>query len=247
MVLILAHHYDAEAEWLADRLVSAYGVATTLLAPEALGLDYSLTLQLRNSGHHQATIVLFETGQRLDGGKLTYLVNRLSYIDPLLWKQSAEKERQYATNEVNAFFPAFIESLACPVSNPIHHGSLYGDVQFALRWAKYARVHGIEVNALALDKTGKLVERLNDMPPDSLFRFLYMDRQIFQPVSQKKTASHAFLQKWLRQSGETETIELIFLRQQETFELLHVTKTPALSLYGEPFLQAFSRQLNQPV
>src|SRR3982750_4874085 len=172
MVLILAHHYDAEASWLFNKLLSECGVAATLVLPEALGIDYNVSLRLRNDGKHNASIFLYDKGSWIDGSTVNYVVNRLNYIEPLLWKQATESERTYATNELNAFFPALIHALCCPVSNRVHYGSLYGDVHFAWRWAYRVKENGIRVNTLVLDRTGKVFEKISDAPRNHLVRLL---------------------------------------------------------------------------
>src|SRR5437879_4593169 len=120
MLLVIAHHYDAEARWLCETLKRDYNIAATLLIPEAMGIDYSISLHLKNNGQHHSTIFFYEPETRLKSSEVWYAINRLSYINPLIWQHVDQVEKAYATNEINAFFSAFIQSLRCPVSNSIH-------------------------------------------------------------------------------------------------------------------------------
>src|SRR5881227_3930810 len=103
MILVLAHHYDAEAEWLRKTLREGYAQAALLLWPEALGVDYDISLRLRANGNHDATVSMFEPPSRTSCERSArYVVNRLGYIEPLIWKNAAPSEKAYATAEINS-------------------------------------------------------------------------------------------------------------------------------------------------
>lgn len=245
MLLIIAHHHDAEAQWLCKNLSENYSGPFCLLMPEALGVDYSITLQLRNDGSHHASIYFYGSETYLDGDDVSFAINRLSYINPVVWKQAEESEKAYATNEFNAFFPAFIHSLKCPLSNYIYNGALYGDNSFAAKWALYIHRYGISVNPLLADTTGKLYKMLDSIPAEQIYRFMYFHKQIILPLDQVAIINFGHLKEYILQQQESETLEFIFIKKQNgDTELIQVTKTPSLSCYGNLFVQALYQQIN---
>jgi hypothetical protein len=245
MLLIIAHHHDAEAQWLCNILKKDYNQPFHLLMPEALGIDYSISLQLKNDGKHHASVFFHESRVRIDGSQVTYAVNRLSYIDPIIWKNADAGERAYATNELNAFFPAFIQSLNCPLSNGIYNGALYGDGSFAAKWGLHLHKHGIPVDALLTDNTGKLYEKLRTIPAEKICRLMYLNNQIIVPPGQQAMINFEVIAECILKKDEPETLEFIFVKKPNgSPALLQVSKTPSLSCYGNLFTQALYQQLN---
>jgi hypothetical protein len=245
MLLIIAHHHDAEAQWLCKVLKEEGRIPVYLLMPEALGVDYSISLHLKNEGKHRSTVFFHTPKIRLELSQAHYAINRLSYIEPLMWARAAAAEKTYATTEINAFFPALIHSLTCPVSNPIHHGALYGEVSFTAKWAAQLRQHGIAVHPLATDTTGKLSAHFNATPAKDLCRLMYFDQALILPPTQRPIRNFSKLRDALLEKGGAETLEFIFLKKGKTeLELLHVSKTPALSCYGERFTTPLIQRLN---
>ncbi|WP_183560423.1 hypothetical protein [Mucilaginibacter sp. SP1R1] len=246
MILIIAHHHDAEAQWLCQILKEDYDMPVYLLMPEALGVDYSISLQLQNNGLHHATIFFNEPQLRLECNEVWYAINRLSYINPIVWQHANADEKAYATNEINSFFPAFIHSLKCPVSNKIYHGALYGDSSFAAQWAAHLYQHGLSVNPLATERTGKQFEKLNAIPVEQTWRFIYANNEIILPLIQDPIKNYAGLRESILSKGGDEMLEFIFLKGEDNRpELLQVSKTPSLSYYGKTFAEALLQQLKQ--
>ncbi|WP_184547496.1 hypothetical protein [Mucilaginibacter sp. FT3.2] len=245
MLLIIAHHHDAEAQWLYKTLKENYNQPLYLLMPEALGVDYSISLQLKNDGSHHASIFFYNCKVHLDCAEVSYAINRLSYIDPIIWKHADAVEKAYATNEFNAFFPAFIHSLKCPLSNRIYNGALYGDNGFVAQWALHLHQYGFAVNSLLTDTTGKLYERLRTIPAAQICRFMYLNNEIILPPDQQPITNFAHLKACVLKRDEPEMLEFIFIKKENAGpELLQVTKTPSLSCYRNVFTQIIYTQIN---
>ncbi|WP_344757853.1 hypothetical protein [Mucilaginibacter dorajii] len=245
MLLIIAHHHDAEARWLCKILKESYNQPLHLLMPEALGIDYSISLQLKNDGLHHASVFFHEGKVLLDCNDVTYAINRLSYIDPIVWKHTNADERAYATNELNAFFPALIHSLKCPVSNRIYNGALYGDNSFAAKWGMHLYAHGIPVDALLTDATGKLYEKLRTIPAEKINRLMYTNNQVILPPGQEPIINFEAIKQCILKKDEPETLEFIFIKKQNNSpQLVQITKTPSLSCYGNMFAQTIYNHIN---
>ncbi len=233
MLLIIAHHHDAEARYFHDLLQSENRVNTRLLIPEALGVDYSISLHLKNDGRHHASIFFYETGFTLNCDNLCYAINRLSYINPLTWQHTYPVEKNYATDEINAFFPAFIHSLKCPVSNPIYNGSLYGEATLAEKWAGYFKRCYLPVHPLLFDTTGKIYTLLQNTPAENICRHMQIGNQLITPLQQLPAPVFSDLKKILLENGDNDMREFIFFREGSNLQLIQVSKVPSLSLYAK--------------
>ncbi len=247
MLLILAHHNDLEAQWLYTDLLAAGRVPARLLMPEALGIDYDITLQLHNRGNHGVHVQFYQPAETIDGSDVSYLLNRLTYIEPLVWNNAEPAEKTYNTNELNAFFPALIEAIPCPVSNPIHHGALYGDSAFSRKWTRLLTRQGCTIHPDAPGNPERVYRLLNDHAATGLARIMLCDKEIILPPGQEQWAELPVLQRCIRDQGSVETLEFIFLRNAGGEPaLLHVSKTPALSVYGPNITAFLSRKITHP-
>ena len=236
MLLLIAHNHDAEARWLYHTLNQGARLPVAYLVPEALGIDYKITLRLNNCGPHTASVWFDKPERRLESSGFTYVINRLSYVDPIAWHKAEPSELTYATAELNAFFPALVASLPCKVSNRIHHGSLYGDACFVARWAARMKGRGVPVDLCVLDCTGKSHEKISAATPGGLSRFMYDGDRIFTPHGQPVAPHEAEIRDCLKNSGEDETLEAVFLNESGRTSLIHLSKTPSLSCYGSNYI-----------
>ena len=232
MLLLIAHHYDAEARWLYDLLQSEKQVESLLLIPEALGVDYSISLHLNNCGKPRAAVYFYDTGITLNGDCVCYVINRLSYINPLTWQQASTIEKTYAASEINSFFSAFIYSFTCPVSNPIHNGSLYGEAAATEKWAHYCKQNDLTVHPLLSDCTGRIYNLLQNIAPENIYRYMQIGSQLMAPPQQEPAAIIHTLKKMVSANGENEMQEFTFLQEEGVLHLLQVSKLPLLSLYA---------------
>jgi hypothetical protein len=248
MILIIAHHHDAEALWLCKTLKEDFSLPACLLLPEALGIDYSISLHLKNNGQHHSTIFFHEPELCLESNQVWYAFNRLSYINPLVWQYADPVEKAYAASEINAFFPALIHSLPCPVSNGIHHGALYWEAGFAAKWAAHLQGYGVSVHPLATDITEKLFEKLNATPVEDIRRIIYFENEIILPPGQEPFKNYANLENCIIKKGGSETLEFVFLKNADREpELLQISKTPSISHYGTRFTEAIFQRIRSTV
>jgi hypothetical protein len=237
VILVLAHHYDAEAEWLCMTLRREH-IAALLLWPEALGVDYRISLFL---GHHEAAAgeitFLNERELPLESHSIRYALNRLGYIEPLMWDRAAPRERAYATSEINAFFSAFIRALPCPVSNPVRNGALWTGAGFEAKWFARLRRHGVGLHALASATPAEAWDTLASADRAQVRRWLYFEGELFSPPDQEP---HREMESAIRDESPDEMLEFIAIQETPSrpLQLLWVTRTPAVSCYAPDFLAA---------
>ncbi len=348
MILILAHHYDKEAVWLAkslggflpegfpgwspgeppggpsgnaverpagklpehqmdtrpERIPEGYpgsspdgvtGVAAEraagsraeafLLIPEALGVDYDVTLRLSDreilatlqplqgglefpvQGTERSALQIKDGcgSQELPGGwefsspDISFLVNRLNYIDPLVWKKAGETDRAYATGEINAFFAAFIHAFSCPVVNPVVNGALpeSSSANYSLLMA--LRKRGVSIHPALFQEDGEafhtMISNLNDCTRMMTFgeNILAAPRktcpgEVFPTEMVKKNLLEALKATALpERAGDTFISQEFFFREAEGKPgLIYISRTPAYSVYAEEFLPLFLRILKNP-
>lgn len=235
MLLIIAHHYDREAVWLYENILENGEIPVRLLVPETLGLDYYISLNLSGTLVAKSSVKWFDTGETIFNTDVHWLINRLSYIDPMIWNQSEATEKQYATNELNAFFAAFIYSFGCTISNPIQNGSLYGQNLYLPKWISHFKKAGIDPTKPLL-KNG--FPDANDLKnPTDLSRFLCHKNSIYQP--EKQTLKPDLKQFLFAEEAlnSFDMMEFIFLRTQNSskFQFVSASSAPCFSAYGKAF------------
>ena len=238
MILVLAHHHDAEGAWLVHAL-QARQQRSLLLCPEALGVDYGISLRLRNDGRDESAIAFFDPSVGgVESAQFRYAVNRLGFIEPLVWRSAPERERLYATSEINAFFPALIESLRCRVDSPVAHGALWPDSGFALRWAARLHARGVAIHPALAASPVQACATWMASDPAALRRWLCFEGEVFVPPAQG--SAHAHVTHALRSLAPGRTLEFIGLQgdADAVVQLLQVSCTPSLSWYGRPFIDA---------
>ena len=243
MLLLLAHHHDAEARWLQQMLDQVYHLRMAYLVPEALGLDYNITLRLNNHGQPSATVAFNKAAWKLESNEVSYAINRLSYVDPIIGRKAQPSELTYAASELNAFFPALIASLPCPVSNRIYHGALYGDVNFAARWAARVDECGLSFDSSFIDDPSSSYQKLSAINPTELHRFMFDGEEILTPPDQATLPRENEIRECFINQGEDETLEAIFMNESGTPRLLYLSKTPSLSCYGALYLDSLAQRL----
>jgi hypothetical protein len=237
MLLIIAHHHDQEAVWLYKNLLESGEIPVRLLVPETLGLDYHISLNLFNTLAAKSSVNWFATGETIFNTDVHWLINRLNYIDPIIWNRSASAEKQYATSELNAFFAAFIHSFSCKISNPIQNGCLYGQIQFLPFWISYFQKKGIQPHSLLLKNNFSRKKAMAN--PEKLLRFLCHKNSIYQPAEQTSAAELTKLLSANNLLKPWDLMEFVFMqtRSPQKFHFISASPTPCFSAYGKAFTQ----------
>ena len=245
MVLIFAHHYDMEAKWLAQYLPQqCSSIRVKLVIAEALGIDYDITLSIKNNSSNAVVFFKDDTGP-LACGSISFVINRLMFIDPIVWNKSDKKEKTYAMNEINAFFAAFIHSYKCPVVNAVEHGSLLGNNSGTFRLVKILKKDGMAIHPFVFEENENSF-KLMEKNAVACLRAMCWYNKIFFPLHQFNIEFRDKIMQTLNKQQLTSTHELFFINNNAEFELIYISKSPALSVYGQPFLQYLSEAVNTP-
>jgi hypothetical protein len=243
MVLVFAHHYDEEAKWLALSL-QVQGMPLKLLVAEALGIDYDISLTIKEGKAGISILFKDDTGE-VGGNAVSLVINRLNYINPIVWANAAEKEKQYATNEINAFFAALLRAFNCRVLNPVEHGSLFTDNKTGFDIVRLLKQQQVDVAISALEEDEQNFAKLQ-LLADNCLRVLCWEEEVFFPVHQPDAAFSEMILSSLSGKKISHPMELFFTHQPDGYSLTYISKSPALSLYGQPLLQSILRYTYKP-
>ena len=242
MVLIFAHYYDEEAKWLAANLSKHLrGIKVKLIIAEALGIDYDITLSINSDSSH-VTIYFQNPAETLYGENVSFVVNLLSFIDPIVWKKANEKERFYAMNEMNAFFAALIHSFVCPVINPIHNGALFANNNIILQLMKVLSQNGFVIHPAVLEENEN-AHKIKEIHQATCSRLILLDNSIFYPINQPVSRLNQLVLKAVTVQKITHMLELFFSEHNDFFQLIFISKHPALSVYGTGLLNYLTNVL----
>jgi hypothetical protein len=118
MILILCHLHDADARWLYQRLQRA-------TSPESVAIISTDELLYAHRIQHTVSPsgvdfrFHLQNGRILEKKDLSLVINRLCYIDPLIWKWVGTQQYQYVSQELNALYLSLLHALtAIPLYNP---------------------------------------------------------------------------------------------------------------------------------
>ena len=244
MIFIFAHHYDEEAKWLVQHLQHQNNTEAKLVVAEALGIDYDACLSIKNTGTEAVIWFNEDTGCKAYNN-CTLVINRLLYITPIVWNKSEDKEKMYATNEINSFFAAFIHAYTCPVINPVEHGSILGNRTGSLKIIKTITENGINIHPYVFEENYKAFKLIEANAANCLRVMRWGDKTFF-PANQLHNIFKNLLTNLLQPLALTSTYELFFIEMGAGFQLINISRSPSLSVYGAPFVQYISGTLNIP-
>lgn len=228
MILLIAHHHDREAQRLVTA-IAGEGRKALLLLPEALGVDYGVSLRI-NLPSVIFRITPYEQGEPITAPAVSLLINRISWSDPVVWDQAVKKEKEYVASELNAFFAAFIYAFSCPVINPIEHGCVYSTNLSASLTTAFA-AKGIFLNRGRWDIEGEAADIIT-----RCYRLLFFAGECFIPLSQQiDEAFHPANLPFSFREGYP-LIELFLFRNKNGIQIVHFHRAPDLSLYPSPVL-----------
>lgn len=134
MNIILCHPQDNEAIWLYTEL-KKNGMFIELLSPEQLLLsDWTQEISTDSESFEIET----KSGLTLFPGNINLLINRTTSVNPIAWKNSDPKEKNYVQAELNAMLMAWLFQVnqKTRVLNPTVGYSLSGVTWKPNEWIK---------------------------------------------------------------------------------------------------------------
>jgi hypothetical protein len=149
MNLLLCHIFDEDSIWLYLEL-RKLNVDIIMLAPEQIFMAQEWT-QMIETGFDDFTLTV-KDGPTFRYGDISFIFNRIQFVDPPLWKLSSKKDRDYVRSELTAFLMSWLFQIgrqSLVVNPPVEH-SLCGVSWPPELWAKAAYDSGfldVEMNS----------------------------------------------------------------------------------------------------
>lgn len=227
MILILCHLHDAEAAWLAHGLQQV-GAPVLIVSADELLLARAVSHRLGHAGADFA--ITLQNGQCIRKDVISAVINRLSYLDPILWKRADPKQYQYVAQEFNALYLSLLHSVGqVRLYNPPTAMSLSGRHLSVAEW----QLLGLRAG-LPIAPNWPPPDSLPVAPPDA--RLLVLDgRQLgtlppgIDPVA---------CQRLVHDSGMN-LLELHFSETQTGWVFAGATVFASLHSYGNDLINHF--------
>jgi hypothetical protein len=127
MWLLLCDRSDLSALW-AYRALRARGLAFELVSTDVLG--YAIDWEHRLGAHGTTIRIRLADGRAVDGGQLQGVLNRIASVPNGPAARADRADREYALQEVQAFWLSWLSGLCCPVLNrptPLGLGGAWRD------------------------------------------------------------------------------------------------------------------------
>lgn len=185
-------------------------------------------------GRGPATFALtLQNGRRIAAEEVTVVVNRLCFLDPVIWRQKELKQYLYVLQELNTLYLSLLHSLpAGCLYNAPSAVALGGRHLTSAEWQLLAARAGLPVDTA-------------HWPPDDLVppavpdaRLLVLDEELLGPLP-SGIALEACL-RLARQSG-LHLLKLHFARQPAGYGFVGATIFAALHGYGDALAHHFLR------
>ena len=145
MILVLCDEADVSALWAADAL-RRRGLSPRLLT----GIDLASVSGWRHRiGAAGAAITLRFDGYSLDGGEVRGVLNRLSFLPRPWLDRHGGPDRDYAVQEMLAFYLSWLHTLAGPKLNSPAPQGLCGNPRHPSAWVALAARAGLPVRAFS--------------------------------------------------------------------------------------------------
>ncbi len=242
MYVILCASSDVSAFWAHNGLQSMGIGPIVLLTPEALSSMESWEHRVGNSNTRTS---FRSAGYGISDQSLRGVINRLMGPPQTVFSQVAPGDREYALQELNAFYLSWLSSLSCPVFNPATPQGLAG------RW-----FHASELVLLA-HQAGLMAPTYRQSPfdpPEAGFQPLApMHAPVQRVIVFEDAVFGAEIPPGLREaccsfakSCRTPLLGIDFFQTPESpWTFSHATPVPDLQAGGVPLLKAVARRFGK--
>jgi len=243
MFLILCSSSDVSALWAYQGLQAMGLGPLTLLTSEALSA--MATWEHRVGSDSCAVSLRLSNGYGFSDHTLKGVLNRLMGPPQTILPQVMPADREYAVQELSAFYLSWLNSLSCPVLNPATPQGLSGRWYHASELVMLAHQAGLETPTYRQSAAD---------PPEAGYRPLApAQSQVVRVIVLQGEVFGAELSEALREScGQlarlcrTPLLGIDFYQSTESqWTFSHATPIPDLQTGGAPLLQALYRRLKQ--
>ncbi|RIV23338.1 hypothetical protein DYU11_10045 [Fibrisoma montanum] len=229
MILILCHPHDVEAAWLYEQLQRAAPDQPLLIAT-ADELIYARSIRQTLVGDDDTFLIRLQNGRTILKDEISVVINRLYYLDPVVWKAVSDKQYQYVAQELNALFLSLLHAVnPARLFNPPTPVSLGGRHLSSAEWQLLAVRAG-----LPIAPGWPPPETQAFTAPDA--RLLVLSGELLGTVPPGIDADACCR---LAQLSGTRLLELHFMQSPDGFVFMGATAFAALSYYGDALVHHF--------
>ena len=236
MWLVLCHTSDDAALWAYDGLVDHGLAPIELITAEMLACSLRWIHRIGPKCRHVEFTLA--DGRQIDGTRVRGTLNRLQWIPPEALSVAEPDERQYASQELYAFFMGWLYSLPEPVVNGATAQGLSGRWRYPTEWQCLAgqaglptrpfRIGGQDHDAVVM----ATVESAPDKPPRRTVMLLD-GKALGEGIPSE-------VEDGCRQLGQLAGARLLGIEfevsPQGSWVFINASVTPDLRLGGKPLL-----------
>lgn len=140
MILVLCTTSDRSAIWAAHELRKRLMTPVHLVSPQML---FAGVWEHRVGDGPPQTTIRISDKLTIDSGRVTGVLNRISFLPDSLFPKASAADRTYASQECTALYMSWIESLRCPVLNRASSQGLCGAMRPPDQWHVLASKAGL--------------------------------------------------------------------------------------------------------
>lgn len=243
MYLILCSSSDVSAMWAYQGLQAMGLGPLTLLTSEALSPMAAWEHRVGSGG--SAVSLELDNGYGFSDHTLRGVLNRLMGPPQAILPQVTPADREYALQELNAFYLSWLNSLSCPVLNPATPQGLAGRWYHASELVMLAHQAGLTTPTYRQSATDPLEAGYQPLAPAqaTVARVVVLEGEVFgaelpEALREKCGA--------LAQLCRTPLLGIDFYQSAESqWTFSHATPVPDLQAGGAPLLHALYHRLKQ--
>jgi hypothetical protein len=177
MILVLCDEMDVSALWAADSLRKR-GLSLTVLT----GIDLASVRGWRHTiGTAGADIALRFDGSTLHGREVRGVLNRLSYLPRSWLNRLGGPDRDYALQEMHAFYLSWLHALAAPKLNPPAPQGLCGNIRHPSAWVALAARAGLPVRPFQQSSDDDPAAPWQTPPDPAMWIVFVVDTEVIGP------------------------------------------------------------------
>lgn len=236
MLLIICHYDDVACHWLYAQL-KAINYPVVIVSAEML--PFLRKWEQHIAGDNHSVIMELYDKTFFDNNNIDLVINRVQYIPVEHWRSAGIAEKEYAAQEMSAFYTSWLYGLGARIYNPPKGLGLSGIYYSQTEWMVLALKAGFDINAQILSSS--FTAGKSDINHDAnlpLYSALIFDEAIFTQYNYPDILRAPALQ--LRQLAELPLFEYRFqVSEKGKVIFISANSFPDFSAYGKAFANSF--------
>jgi len=243
MIFVFCEVFDAAALWTADRL-HGRGYEVAVVTAPALEAATRWEHRISSSGAASVEIELAD-GRRLSSREPVGVLNRLAFVPTARLDALGGADRDYAVQEMNAFFLSWLHALPGPVLNRPKPQGLGGNWRHPSAWAVLAGRAGLSLVPYRQScESDPDAAWLPQRPPEAVTVFVVGSHRSVAPPDVPETVREGCLRLAAAAGEALLGIDLVPQNGSDVgWAFLGASPRPDLSLGGEGIVDALAEAL----